>query len=222
MADKRLVFLGPPGSGKGTQAQRLCDRLGLTQLASGDLLRREVREKSEIGLKAASFMEAGVLVPDDVITGIMLLAVGRLPAGSGFVLDGFPRTVPQAEALEAGLNASGRPLQAVIDFRLDDAEIIRRIITRRVCIDCGAAYNTEFMPPKKAGVCDRCNGEVIQRVDDREETVRTRLATYRAQTEPLIGYYTRKGLLQSVDASVGADAVQQEVLRIVEALGTGG
>ena len=222
MADRRLVFLGPPGSGKGTQAQRLCDALGLTQLASGDLLRREVREQSEIGRKAAQFMESGVLVPDEVITGIMLLAVGRLKPGIGFVLDGFPRTVPQAEALESGLKAAGRPLQAVIDFRLDDAEIVRRITTRRVCIDCGAAYNTEFMPPKKAGLCDRCGGEVVQRVDDREATIRTRLATYRAQTEPLIGYYTRRGLLHSVAASVGADAVQKEVLRIVEAPGTGG
>jgi adenylate kinase len=222
MADKRLVFLGPPGSGKGTQAQRLCDRFSLTQLASGDLLRREVREKSEIGRKAAQFMESGVLVPDDVITGIMLLTIERLKPGDGFVLDGFPRTVPQAEALEAGLKTSGRPLQAVIDFKLDDAEIVRRITTRRVCMDCGAAYNTEFKPPKKAGVCDRCGGEVIQRVDDREETVRTRLATYRAQTEPLIGYYNRQGLLHSADASVGMDAVEQQVLRILETLGTGG
>ncbi len=222
MANVRLVFLGPPGSGKGTQAQRLCDRLGLMQLASGDVLRREVREKTEIGCKASEYMNAGRLVPDDVITGIMLGAIERLGSGSGFVLDGFPRTVPQAEALETELKRAGRPLHAVLDFRLDDDEIVRRVMTRRVCIDCGAAYNTEFMPPKVAGVCDRCGGEVIQRADDREETVRTRLATYRAQTAPLIGYYTARGLLHSVDASVGANAVQAEVLRQVEALDTSG
>ena len=220
MAATRLIFLGPPGSGKGTQAQRLCDHAGLVQLSSGDVLRREVKEGSAIGKQAHSYMQAGTLVPDDVICGVMLAAVDKLPAGSGFILDGFPRTVPQAEALDTGLADRRLAVHGVLDFQLDDQEIIRRIVTRRVCNACGATYNTEFMPPKVANVCDRCGGEVIQRGDDREDVVATRLATYRAQTAPLVGYYSRRGQLCSVDASVGADRVQKEVLRIVGSLGS--
>jgi len=216
MPASRLIFLGPPGTGKGTQAQRLAERLGLVQLSSGDVLRREVKEGTEIGRRAEQYMRAGTLVPDEVITGVMLAAVDKRPPASGFILDGFPRTVPQAEALDAGLKSRGLDIQLVLDFQLDDQEIIRRIVTRRVCGACGATYNTEFMPPKVAGRCDRCGGEVTQRVDDREDVVRTRLQTYRAQTAPLIGYYTRRGLLRRVDAGVGADQVEQEVRRVVE------
>jgi adenylate kinase len=220
MAATRLLFLGPPGTGKGTQADRLARRLGMVQLSSGDALRREVKQNSPIGQKAAQYMAAGTLVPDDVITGVMLSAVQRLPAGTGFILDGFPRTVPQAEALEAGLKKWKLDLQGVLDFQLPDDEIVRRIVTRRVCSQCAATYNSEFMPPKVAGVCDRCGGKVIQRVDDREEVVKTRLVTYRAQTAPLIGYYAARALLRTVEAGAGADAVEQAVLRVVEALGT--
>jgi adenylate kinase len=219
MAATRLLFLGPPGSGKGTQAQRLAQRCGLIQLSSGDVLRREVKEGSEVGKKAAQYMAAGTLVPDDVITGVMLSGINKLPPGTGFILDGFPRTVPQAEALEAGLAKLGAPVQGVLDFQLDDQEIIRRIVSRRVCSECGATYNTGFMPPKVAGKCDRCGAKVIQRVDDREDVVATRLTTYRAQTAPLIGFYTERGLLHTVDATVGADAVEKTVSRLVEALG---
>ena len=158
MAATRLIFLGPPGTGKGTQAQRLGDSLGLVPLSSGDVLRREVKEGSAIGQRAQSYMKAGTLVPDDVITGVMLSAVDKRPAGSGFILDGFPRTVPQAEALEAGLRERGLGIQLVLDFQLDDQEIIRRIVSRRICSDCGATYNTKFLPPKVAGRCDRCGG----------------------------------------------------------------
>lgn len=222
MPTKQLIFLGPPGSGKGTQAQRLAQHGGLVQLSSGDVLRREVKEGSPIGTKAQEYMKAGTLVPDDVITGVMLAAVDKLPQGRGFILDGFPRTVPQAESLSAGLRERGLDVQAVLDFQLDDEEIVRRIVTRRVCSECGATYNTEFMPPKQEGVCDRCGGEVVQRVDDREDVVKTRLETYRAQTEPLIGYYEQRGLLKSVDARAGADAVEAEVSRIVGALDQAG
>lgn len=218
----RLIFLGPPGTGKGTQAQRLAERFGLVQLSSGDVLRREVKEGSEIGQKAAEYMAAGTLVPDDVITGVMLAAVDKLPAGTGFILDGFPRTVPQAEALDAGLKQRGLSVRAVIDFQLGDDVIIRRIVSRRVCSDCGATYNTVSMLPKVASVCDRCGGQVSQRVDDREDVVATRLATYRAQTAPLIGYYSEKDMLCSADAGADVDTVEQAVLRIVEPLGLTG
>jgi adenylate kinase len=167
-------------------------------------------------------MKAGTLVPDEVITGVMLSAVDKLPAGSGFILDGFPRTVPQAEALDAGLQQRKLDVNAVLDFQLDDAEIIKRIVSRRVCSDCGATYNTGFMPPKVADVCDKCGGKVVQRLDDREDVVATRLATYRAQTAPLIGYYSGRGRFFTVDASVGADAVGQKVAEIVNSLGTAG
>ena len=213
-----LIFLGPPGTGKGTQAQRLCDKRGLLQLSSGDVLRREVKEGSEIGLKAQQYMQAGTLVPDEVITGVMLAAIDKLPAGSGFVLDGFPRTVPQAQTLESGLKERSLNIQAVIDFQLADSEIISRIVTRRVCSECGMTYNTVFLPPKVADRCDRCNGKVIQRTDDLEDVVTTRLETYRVQTAPLIGYYTERGLLHSVDADTGADAVEETVTSIVSAL----
>ncbi len=222
MGAQRLIFLGPPGSGKGTQAQRLAPRLGAVQLASGDVLRRERAEGTPIGRKAAEYMDAGTLVPDDVITGVMLAGIDKLPPEQGFILDGFPRTVPQAEALTAGLRERRLELTAVIDFKLDDDEIIRRVSGRRVCVGCGATYNVSFLPPRVADVCDKCGQGLIQRKDDQQDVVLTRLATYRAQTAPLIEYYTRSGLLHAVDAARGADAVEAEVLRIVGAAGRPG
>lgn len=219
MPATRLIFLGPPGSGKGTQAQRLAERRQLVQLSSGDVLRRERQEGSPIGKKAAQYMDAGTLVPDDVITGVMLAAIDRLPAGTGFILDGFPRTVPQAEALAAGLRDRRLQVDAVVDFKLDDAEIIRRLEGRRVCNGCAATYNVSFLPPKVDGRCDKCGGELIQRRDDRREVIATRLGTYRAQTAPLIEYYSQRGQFFAVDSARGADAVQAAVSRIIEAAG---
>jgi adenylate kinase len=219
MPATRLIFLGPPGSGKGTQAQRLAQRRGLVQLSSGDVLRRERQEGSPIGKKAAQYMDAGTLVPDEVITGVMLAAIDRLSAGTGFILDGFPRTVPQAEALDAGLRDRRLGIDAVVDFKLDDEEIIRRIEGRRICSDCAATYNMSFLPPKVDGRCDQCGGALIQRRDDRREVIVTRLETYRAQTAPLIEYYSRRGRFYAVDSASGADAVAAAVFRIIEAAG---
>jgi adenylate kinase len=219
MAATRLIFLGPPGSGKGTQAQRLSQSHGLVQLSSGDVLRRERQEGSEIGRKAAQYMDAGTLVPDDVVTGVMLAAVDRLLRETGFILDGFPRTVQQAEWLETGLRERNRTVQGVIDFKLEDAEIIRRLGGRRVCGQCQTTYNVSFLPPKANGKCDKCGGELIQRKDDCPEVIATRLQTYRAQTAPLIEYYRRRGRFYTVDSALGADAVAAEVARIVEAAG---
>jgi adenylate kinase len=216
MPAARLIFLGPPGSGKGTQAQRLASRLGLVQLSSGDVLRKERQEGSAIGRQAASYMDAGTLVPDDVITGVMLSGIDRLQAGVGFILDGFPRTVAQAEALEAGLRQRQLKITTVLDFRLADEEIINRIIGRRVCKACAATYNVSFLPPKVAGKCDKCGGELFQRKDDSREVISTRLETYRDQTAPLIDFYSRRGQFHSVDAALGADAVEAAVLRVVE------
>lgn len=221
MPATRLIFLGPPGSGKGTQAQRLAEKYGLVQLSSGDVLRNERQEGSLIGKQAASFMDAGKLVPDEVITGVMLAAVDRLSPGTGFVLDGFPRTVPQAETLDRGLAERKLHVDAVIDFRLDDEEIIRRISGRRVCTNCGATYNVSFLPPKLDGICDKCGGELIQRKDDQRDVVLTRLVTYREQTAPLIDYYAGRGRFHSVNSAAGADAVADAVAGIVEAAGRG-
>ncbi len=221
MPAQRLIFLGPPGSGKGTQAARVQDKIGLVQLSSGDALRRERKEGSEIGRKAAEYMDAGTLVPDEVITGVMLAAIDKLPAGSGFILDGFPRTVAQAESLDAGLKQRQLAIDVVLDFKLADDEIIRRIVERRVCGDCGATYNLSFLPPKQDGICDKCGGHnIIQRPDDCEKVVRTRLETYRAQTAPLVEYYSGTGLLHTVDSATGAEAVAREVFRIVGADGS--
>jgi adenylate kinase len=214
----RLIFLGPPGSGKGTQAQRLASRAGLVQLSSGDVLRRERAENSPVGQQAAQYMDAGTLVPDEVITRVMLAGIDRLPAGQGFILDGFPRTVPQAQALDEGLAQRGLALDGVVDFRLVDDEIIRRIEGRRVCLACGATYNVSFLPPRSEGRCDRCKGELIQRQDDRREVIVQRLETYRAQTEPLIAFYSRRGRFYTVDSAAGADAVESSVWRTAEAL----
>lgn len=214
----RLVLLGPPGAGKGTQAKRLSADLGLAALSSGDILRAEIQAATPVGQKAERFVRGGTLVPDEVITDVMLAGIDRLPAGSGFILDGFPRTVPQAQALESGLAARRLPLSAVVDFDMDDREIVRRIVSRRSCGKCGAVYNLEFLPPRRPGVCDACGAALIQRVDDTEATIVTRLATYREQTAPLVAYYRARGLLRSVDASAPMDRVQGEVRRVVEAL----
>jgi adenylate kinase len=219
MPAARLIFLGPPGSGKGTQAGLLCARCGLVQLSSGDVLRRERQENSAIGRKASTFMDAGTLVPDAVITGVMLAGIDKLPAGTGFILDGFPRTVPQAESLDQGLAQRKLKIDAVVDFKLDDEEIIRRIVGRRVCKACAATYNVSFLPPKVDGKCDKCGGELIQRKDDRREVIVTRLETYRAQTAPLIDFYARRGRFHAVDSAAGANAVEAAVIRIVEAVG---
>lgn len=219
MRQVRLIFLGPPGSGKGTQAQRLVVRLGLVQLSSGDVLRREIQAATEIGKQAAGYYNVGALVPDDIVSGVMVAAVGALPPGTGFVLDGFPRTVPQAEVLERGLTALQVTIDAVLDFRLDDALIIRRIGGRRICTRCNALYNAEFSPPRQAGVCDRCGGPLTQRADDVESVVAARLDAYRRQTAPLVEYYQRRGLLHPVDAGGPVDGVAAQVAAIIASLG---
>ncbi len=220
MANARhLVFIGPPGTGKGTQAARLRARFGWAQLSSGDVLRQEIAAESAVGVQAREYVESGTLVPDDVITDVMLSAIGRMPAGDGFVLDGFPRTVPQAEALELGLAARGLGIDAAFDFRLADQSIIERIGSRRICKDCGATYNVRFNPPKVAGVCDQCGGRnIVQRADDREDVIATRLATYREQTAPLIDYYQDRGVLVEVDAALSMEEVERVLVARISQL----
>ncbi len=222
MVPLRLVFLGPPGTGKGTQARRLAESHRLAALSSGDVLRAEIERDSEVGRKAAQYVRSGTLVPDDVICEVMLAAIDRLEAGRGFILDGFPRTVPQAEALDEGLAQRGVRLDAVLLFELDDEAVLERIVNRRICKKCGATYNVKFLPPRTEGVCDACGGPLVERVDDREEVVRTRLATYREQTQPLVAYYEGRGLLHRVDASRSAEQVEAAIRRRIDELGAGG
>ena len=205
----RVVFLGPPGAGKGTQAKILEERFGARQISTGDLLRKHVAEGTELGRQAKSFMDSGGLVPDDLIIAMM---EGELAASGAFILDGFPRTVPQAEALDAMLLRLGKPLIAVLLFEADPAVLLRRLTGRWTNPRSGRSYHTEFNPPRTAGIDDEDGGPLIQRPDDTAEVVSKRLATYEAQTAPLIGYYEMAGLLVRIDGLAPIDAVTNEVL----------
>ncbi len=207
-----LILLGPPGAGKGTQAKMLMDRYGIPQISTGDILRAAVKDGTPMGLKAKSYMDAGALVPDEVVVGIVRERLQQDDCKDGFILDGFPRTVPQADALAEALSSLGRPLDAVVSLAVDVEVLVERLTGRRTCRDCGRGYHVKFAPPKVSGVCDACGGELLQRDDDREETIRRRLNVYDEQTSPLIAYYRQAGLLTEVDGMLSMDAVQEAIL----------
>ena len=190
-----VILLGAPGAGKGTQAEIISAKLGIPTISTGNILREAVKNGTEIGLKAKSFMDAGQLVPDDVVIGIIKERLAKDDCANGFILDGFPRTIPQAEALDA----MGVIIDKVIDIEVPDEKIAARMSGRRVCKDCGSSYHLEYKAPKAEGVCDACDGELIQRKDDAPETVLDRLAVYHKQTEPLKDYYSKKGILRIVE-----------------------
>ena len=213
-----LVLLGPPGAGKGTQAQRLAESDGLVQLSTGDMLRAAVASGSEIGRIAKPIIEAGRLVPDDVMVAMIDRRIDEPDCANGFILDGFPRTLAQAEALDDVLRRKDRRLDAVIEMAVDDGVLVERISGRFSCANCGAGYHRQFRPTAEEGVCDRCGStEFKQRPDDNEETVKTRLAAYHAQTEPLLPYYRDRGVLKTVD---GMAAIDEVTAQIDTALGT--
>lgn len=212
----KLVLLGPPGSGKGTQAKRLEAALNVVQLSTGDMLRAEAAAGSAAGREADAIMKAGRLVPDDVVIRIIDARLDRDDSKLGFILDGFPRTVPQAEALDRMLAARQLKLDAAVAIVVDEEAMVARITGRSACARCGAGYHDMFSPPKVAGVCDVCGGrEFTRRKDDSEATVRTRLKDYRAQTEPIIGYYRDKGLLRSVDGMGPIDEVTERLRKAI-------
>ena len=191
----KLILLGAPGAGKGTQAEVICDKLSIPAISTGNIIREALKNGTEMGLKAKSFIDAGQLVPDEVVIGIIKDRLAQDDCANGFILDGFPRTIPQAEALdEMGIN-----IDKVIDIEVKDEDIVKRMSGRRVCKDCGASYHLEYKKPEKEGVCNLCNGELVQRKDDHPDTVLDRLKVYHNQTEPLKGYYEKKGILFIVE-----------------------
>ena len=215
----RIMLLGPPGAGKGTQAVRVASALGVPHISTGDILRENVRAGTDLGREAKRFMDAGDLVPDEVIIGMVGERLAEPDAAAGFVLDGFPRTVPQARALEALLVERDAPLGVVLRLAVDPAEVVERLSGRRTCAGCGAITHTRLQPSRDPDRCDACGGELLQRDDDREDVVLNRLEVYRAQTEPLETFYWERGLLRDVDAIGDIDEVHARVMAIVSAYG---
>jgi adenylate kinase len=213
----RLILLGPPGAGKGTQAMWLKETYAIPQLSTGEMLREAVAKGTEVGREAKSVMEAGRLVSDDIINRIVAERIDQPDAANGFILDGFPRTIPQAEALDRMLAERGLALDAVVEIKVDNQALVERISGRFSCAKCGAGYHDTFKPPKVAGVCDVCGAtEFVRRKDDNAETVRQRLSAYEAQTAPLLPYYHEKGLVRTVD---GMAAIEDVTAAIGRALG---
>jgi adenylate kinase len=201
MSELNLILLGPPGAGKGTQAERLTDDFNLPYIATGNILRRAVAEETPLGKQAKTYMDAGQLVPDEVITGVILESLEQADARDGFILDGFPRTIPQAEALDEGMAAHDRSLTAAILVDVPDDEVVRRMSGRRVSVKTGRVYHVEFDPPKHEDRCDVDGSPLVQREDDKPETIRKRLEVYHRQTAPLIAFYEERGLLRRFDGS---------------------
>jgi adenylate kinase len=213
-----LILLGPPGAGKGTQAERLQDDFDVAYIATGDILRKAVSEGTELGQKAKSYMDRGALVPDEVIIGVILEEVGSEAAQDGFLLDGFPRNVDQAEALDAALARLDRRLTAVLCIEVPDDEVVRRLSGRRMCEKSGHVYNIHTDPPNKEGVCDQDGSQLVQRDDDREETVRNRLAVYHEQTAPLVRFYEERDLLRRFDGTRSATEVHDRIRATIATL----
>lgn len=203
----RIILIGAPGAGKGTQAESIKNKYPIAHISTGDILRANVKEGTELGKNAKQYMDAGKLVPDDVIIAMMEGRLQEADCKEGFMLDGFPRTLPQAEALDKLLVRLGIALDAVVELEVGDEVVVKRLTSRRVCKSCGEIYNTVMKPSKTEGVCDKCGGEVIQRDDDKESVIRNRLAVFHGQTAPLIDYYRNKKLLVTVDATGGKDVV---------------
>ncbi len=213
-----LILLGPPGSGKGTQAKKIVEKYGIPQISTGDMLREAVAKGTELGKEAKKYMDAGQLVPDEVVIGIVKERLQQPDCEKGFILDGFPRTIAQAEALDKILEEMGKKIDAVINIQVPEEEVVKRIVYRRTCKNCGAVYHLIYNPPKEDNKCDKCGGELYQRDDDKEETVRKRYKVYKEQTEPLVEYYAKKGILYNIDGTKSIDEVFQEIDKILQKL----
>ncbi|WP_018759692.1 adenylate kinase [Paenibacillus terrigena] len=210
-----ILFMGPPGAGKGTQAERVVNEFGVPHISTGDAFRLAMKQGTPIGIKAKEYIDQGLLVPDDVTIGIVRERLAQPDCEKGFLLDGFPRTLSQAEALDDILTSMSRKLDHVIDLKVDRDLLLARLTGRRICKSCGATYHVIFNPPQQSGVCDKCSGELYQRSDDSEEKVGTRLDEYINKTAPLLAYYDAKGLLRQVDGEKEIDTVTSEIVSLL-------
>ena len=213
-----LVLLGPPGAGKGTQAERLVERYSWPQISTGDMFREALGKGTPLGLEARGYMDAGKLVPDDVVERMVAERLSKEDCVEGFILDGFPRSVHQAMALDEYLEGRGRAIDLVVNIAVDEDLLVERLTARRMCRDCGNIHNMVFTPPKVAGCCDKCGGDLYQRDDDTEKTVRARLEVYKSQTEPVIGYYEPSGKLVTVDGARKPDEVFEGIAKAIEGM----
>jgi adenylate kinase len=215
----RLVLVGPPGAGKGTQAQFISAHLGIPKISTGDIFRENVSQGTDLGQEAKKYMDAGDLVPDEITIGMVKERLGEPDAAKGFLLDGFPRNVPQARTLDDSLSGSSTPLDVVLELVVDDDEVVRRLSGRRTCRNCGHIWHIDFDPPSKEGTCDICGGDLFQRDDDKPETVRHRLEVYYEQTSPLVGYYAEQGILVGIDAMGPVDDVTDRAIAALRPFG---
>lgn len=211
-----IIFLGPPGAGKGTQAKVLIEKFNIPQISTGDMLRENVAKGTELGMKAKEYMEKGQLVPDEIILDMVKDRLSQADAQKGFILDGFPRTVAQAEALDKMLSEMGKKIEYVLALMVPDEDLVIRLTGRRTCKNCGMMYHIKFKPPKEEGKCDACGGELYQRPDDNEETVRNRLKVYHESTAPLLDYYKKKGVLFEIDGSKSIEEITKQLLEILK------
>ena len=211
----KIIMLGAPGAGKGTQAKKIADKYQIPHISTGDIFRANIKNGTELGKKAKTYMDQGLLVPDELVVDLVVDRLAQDDCANGCVLDGFPRTIPQAESLDAALGAKGEAIDYAIDVDVPDENIINRMSGRRACVACGATYHIVHIPTKVEGICDRCGEKLILRYDDKPETVKKRLDVYHAQTQPLIDYYTTKNVLKSVDGTQDMEDVFKAIVRIL-------
>ncbi|BCN32743.1 adenylate kinase [Anaeromicropila herbilytica] len=211
----KIIMLGAPGAGKGTQAKKIAEKYHIPHISTGDIFRANIKEGTELGKKAKTFMDQGLLVPDELVVDLVVDRVKQNDCTKGYVLDGFPRTIPQAEALDKALEAINEKMDYAINVEVPDANIVSRMSGRRACLKCGATYHIVNIPTKVEGICDVCGSEVVLRDDDKEETVKKRLSVYHEQTQPLIEYYNKKGILVEVDGTRDFDQVFQAIVKVL-------
>ena len=211
----KIIMLGAPGAGKGTQAKKIAEKCGIPHISTGDIFRANIKNGTELGKKAKTYMDQGLLVPDELVCDLVVDRIQQDDCKKGYILDGFPRTIPQAESLDKALQAIGEKMDYAIDVEVPDENIVKRMGGRRACVGCGATYHLVYAPTKKEGICDACGGELILRDDDKPETVQKRLGVYHEQTQPLIDYHKNQGILREVDGSVDMEDVFKEILNIL-------
>ena len=211
----KIIMLGAPGAGKGTQAKMIADKYGVPHISTGDIFRANIKNGTELGMEAKKYMDQGLLVPDELTVRILLYRVAQDDCKNGYVLDGFPRTIPQAEVLDSELTKLGDHIDYAINVDVPDENIVKRMSGRRACLTCGATYHIEHVPPKKEGICDVCGSELVLRDDDKPETVKQRLEVYHTQTQPLIDYYTKEGILKEVDGTQDLQKVFDDITAIL-------